>query len=138
VLRRRSARVADSSQTAGFAVKIAVGGDLELVNRDTPLSGYSEDVVQLTCRQLALRPANSDQRRPNAALSPRCPSLALDNHTSLKIKWALTSTFAVELRGLEPLTSSMPSTVGLCGGPALRLAIGHPHPPLAATVRADW
>jgi hypothetical protein len=32
----------------------------------------------------------------------------LDNHTSLKIKWALTSTFAVELRGLEPLTSSMP------------------------------
>ena len=30
-------------------------------------------------------------------LSPRCPSLALDNHTSLKIKWALTSTFTVEL-----------------------------------------
>ena len=29
-----------------------------------------------------------------------------------KIKYALTSTFAVELRGLEPLTSSMPSTVG--------------------------
>jgi hypothetical protein len=26
----------------------------------------------------------------------------------------------VELRGLEPLTSSMPSKVGLCGGPALR------------------
>jgi hypothetical protein len=25
----------------------------------------------------------------------------------------------VELRGLEPLTSSMPSTVDLCGGPAL-------------------
>jgi hypothetical protein len=71
-------------------------------------------------------------------LSPRCPSLALDNHTSLKIKWALTSTFAVELRGLEPLTSSMPSTVGLCGGPALRQAIGHPRPPLTATVRADW
>jgi hypothetical protein len=43
----------------------------------------------------------------------------------------------VELRGLEPLTSSMPSTVGLCGGPALRLAIGHPRPPLTATVRAD-
>jgi hypothetical protein len=27
----------------------------------------------------------------------------------------------VELRGLEPLTSSMPSTVDLCGGPALSL-----------------
>jgi hypothetical protein len=26
----------------------------------------------------------------------------------------------VELRGLEPLTSSMPSTVDVCGGPALR------------------
>jgi hypothetical protein len=32
----------------------------------------------------------------------------------------------VELRGLEPLTSSMPSTIGLRGGRALRLAIGHP------------
>ena len=32
----------------------------------------------------------------------------------------------MELRGLEPLTSSMPSTVGLCGGPALRLASGPP------------
>jgi len=32
----------------------------------------------------------------------------------------------VELRGLEPLTSSMPSTIGLRGGKALRLAIGHP------------
>ena len=29
----------------------------------------------------------------------------------------------MELRGLEPLTSSMPSTVGLCGGAALRLAM---------------
>ena len=44
----------------------------------------------------------------------------------------------VELKGLEPVTSSMPSTVGLCGGPALRLAIGHPRPPLTTTVRADW
>jgi hypothetical protein len=44
----------------------------------------------------------------------------------------------VELRGLEPLTSSMPSTVGLYGGLALRLAIGHPRPPLTAIVRADW
>jgi hypothetical protein len=44
----------------------------------------------------------------------------------------------VELRGLEPLTASMPSTVGLCSGPALRLAIGHPRPPLTATMRADW
>ncbi|MGH3339661.1 MAG: hypothetical protein ACRDPL_12640, partial [Propionibacteriaceae bacterium] len=35
-------------------------------------------------------------------------------------------------------TSSMPSTVGLCSGPALRLAIGHPRPPLTATMRADW
>jgi hypothetical protein len=26
----------------------------------------------------------------------------------------------MELRGLEPLTSSMPSTVELCGGPTLR------------------
>jgi hypothetical protein len=62
----------------------------------------------------------------------------LDNHASLKIKWALTSTFAVELRGLEPLTSSMPSTVGLCGAPALTLTIGLPRAPLTATVRADW
>jgi site-specific DNA recombinase len=44
----------------------------------------------------------------------------------------------VELRGLEPLTSSMPSTVGLCGGPALRLAIGHARSPLTTTMRADW
>jgi hypothetical protein len=29
-----------------FAVEIAVGGDLELVNRDTPLGGYLEDVVE--------------------------------------------------------------------------------------------
>jgi hypothetical protein len=36
-LRCGSARVADSSQTAG---------DLQLVNRDTPLGGYSEDVVK--------------------------------------------------------------------------------------------
>ena len=71
MLRRRSAQVADSGQTAGFAVKIAVGGDLELVNRDTPLSGYSEDVVQLTCRPLALRPANrpeAAERRPLAQM----------------------------------------------------------------------
>jgi hypothetical protein len=44
----------------------------------------------------------------------------------------------VELRGLEPLTSSMPSTVGLCGAPALTLTIGLPRAPLTATVRADW
>ena len=47
-------------------------------------------------------------------------------------------TVMVELKGLEPLTSSMPSTVGLCGGPALRLAIDHPCPPWTVTVRADW
>jgi hypothetical protein len=70
--------------------------------------------------------------------SPGCPSAALDNHASLEIKWALTSTFAVELRGLEPLTSSMPSTVGRCDGPALSVSIGHPGPPLTPTVRADW
>jgi hypothetical protein len=28
--------------------------------------------------------------------------------------------------------------VGLCDGPALRLAIGHPRPLLTATLRADW
>jgi hypothetical protein len=50
----------------------------------------------------------------------------------------LSKAATVELRGLEPLTSSMPSTVGLCGGPALRLAIGHPRPRLTVTVRADW
>ena len=44
----------------------------------------------------------------------------------------------VELRGLEPLTSSMPSTVGLCGGPASTLAIGHARPLLTPIVRADW
>jgi hypothetical protein len=60
VLRRRSAQVADSSQTAGFAVKIAVRGDLELVNRDPPLSGYSEDVVK---------------KQPKTATWSRCPSV---------------------------------------------------------------
>ena len=37
------------------------------------------------------------------------------------------------LPSTSPLTASMPSTIGLCGGPALRLAIGHPRPPLTAT-----
>jgi hypothetical protein len=42
-------------------------------------------------------------------VSSRCPSVAEENHASLKIKYSLTSTFAVELRGLEPLTRrSMP------------------------------
>jgi hypothetical protein len=58
-LRRRSVRVADSSQSARFSVKIAVGGDLELVNRDTPLSGYSGDDVK---------------KRPETATWSRCPS----------------------------------------------------------------
>jgi hypothetical protein len=38
----------------------------------------------------------------------------------------------------RPLTASMPSTVNLCGGPAPEATIGHPHPPLTETVRADW
>ena len=50
----------------------------------------------------------STQQAPAAPVSSRCPSVAEDTHASLKIKYALTSTFAVELRGLEPLTSSMP------------------------------
>jgi hypothetical protein len=44
----------------------------------------------------------------------------------------------LELRGFEPLTSSMPSTAGLCGGPALSLATGHARPLLIATLRGDW
>jgi hypothetical protein len=42
------------------------------------------------------------------------------------------------LPATSPLTASMPSTVGLCSRGAMRLAIGHAHPPLTATVRADW
>ena len=44
----------------------------------------------------------------------------------------------MELKDSNPDSSSMPSTVGLCGGPVLRLATGDPRPPLTATVRADW
>ena len=40
--------------------------------------------------------------------------------------------------GVRATTASMPSTVDLCGGPTLRLAVGHPRPPLTATLRGDW
>jgi hypothetical protein len=43
----------------------------------------------------------------------------------------------VELRRLEPLPSSVPSTVGLCGGGALRLAISHPRLLLTLLLRGD-
>jgi hypothetical protein len=42
--------VADEAPQLFLALRrrsaIAVGGDLELVNRDTPLGGYLEDVVE--------------------------------------------------------------------------------------------
>ena len=50
-------------------------------------------------------------------------------HLHLERRWSLRT---------RTLTSSMPSTDGLCGGPVLRLATGDPRPPLTATVRADW
>ena len=58
--------------------------------------------------------------------------------SSMMTKVNLTSGLMVELRRLEPLTSSMPSALCPCGRQALRLTIGHPRPPLTATVRADW
>jgi hypothetical protein len=76
-------------------------------------------------------------RDRTASVNPKCRR-SHETIVGLKIKYTLTSTFAVELRGLEPLTSSMPSTVGLCGGWAVRLAIGHPSPALTAIERADW
>jgi hypothetical protein len=76
--------------------------------------GLSWQDVNLDRRTARIRQALQYQPGTGLAalVNSRCPSVALDNHASLKIKWALTSTFAVELRGLEPLTSSMPSTVG--------------------------
>jgi hypothetical protein len=43
------------------------------------------------------------------------------------------SRLSTRASGDSNLNSSMPSTVDLCGGLALRLAIGHPRPRLAAT-----
>jgi hypothetical protein len=81
-------------------------------------------------------PANDNAAVARLSVSA-ATALACIDRTALP-SGDLSKAEVVELRGLEPLTSFMPSTIDPSGGPDLRLAMVHPRQPRTATMRAAW
>jgi len=91
--------------------------------------------------QIHARPGTSSashQGRVNVAGCRQRCRLEIGHEFDMRFTSEAARFGSLVLPATSPLTASMPSTVGLGADPPGGWQIGPPHPPLTATVRADW